>query len=646
MVGVSTPPVQPVIIPKVHCQREGFVFQLYFFSHPLPIPPQAPFPTPTLTMRRLPPATTHALKRCYSGLDFASDVNATMGFAVQAASVVGTISYRAVQGAVSTLPVQPPCPNELIQRIAMEAPGGFSGVPPSSSSSAQSEEIAVLKEELVRLRADQLEILRAIQASQEVMVQQQQHNVPSQIITKKSVNLKSAKLPSTPLSRAVNLTGLATRLAVDVASRKVFGKRDTSPGVLSNKALDLLVDRLCKMRGAALKLGQMLSIQDSTLVPPHVLEAFKKVREHSYTMPDEQLEQILCEEYGRDWENRFVSFDRTPVAAASLGQVHRASVRWGAEVREVAVKVQFQGVADSIGADVTNLRWLFSFGILPKGLYVENVLRELQRELTRECDYIGEADRQRRYLDALEADPERAGGLRHIHVPEVHDTLSTKRILVTEWVNGSAADCLFDSSFTEFSQAEKNAVGEAFLRLTLKELFEWRFMQTDPSFANFMYNAEEQEFWLIDFGAARAFEKDFIESYLLVVYGATVRDRALVLKESKKLGFLTGEENDEMLDAHFEAACLASLPFATRGPADFKALDLSNKMSPYVRTMLQHRLTAPPLEVYSLHRRLNGCFQLMTKLGADVDCRRVFIDVLRGVQNLSPHIAEQLTLKY
>eukprot|EP01061_Rhynchopus_euleeides_P023005 TRINITY_DN37496_c0_g1_i2.p1 TRINITY_DN37496_c0_g1~~TRINITY_DN37496_c0_g1_i2.p1 ORF type:complete len:585 (+),score=198.03 TRINITY_DN37496_c0_g1_i2:123-1757(+) len=544
--------------------------------------------------------------------------------------------------------------------MAAAGPGPSHG---TASDLAAAEELTRLREELVALRQDHLEILKVIQQQQEHLVEMQRaaarqggtagaspsptssSSAPppaaSPDITASEATLKEAKLPSTSLRRALGFGGLAARLAVDVGSRRVFGKRDGSPGVLSHKALDALVDRLCRMRGAALKLGQMLSIQDSKLVPPHVLQAFARVREQSYSMPQSQLRAMLESELGAGWESKFKAFNLTPVAAASLGQVHKATLPDG---RDVAVKVQFEGVSDSIASDVSNLRWLFSFGILPKGLYVDNVLRELQRELTRECDYIGEAERQTGYRAALEADSEREGGLAMIRVPQVVEECTTRRVLTTEWVDGESADCLFEESLP---QAERDAVGEAFLRLTLKELFEWRTMQTDPSFANFMYDSNGKSFYLIDFGAARTFEQTFVEQYLLIVYGSTVRDRNMVLEASRRLGFLTGEEGDVMLDAHVEAAFLASIPFATRGVADFGEFDLSTRMAPHVSTMLEHRLTAPPLEVYSLHRRLNGCFQLMTRLGAKVNCRRVFVDVLRGVlPSLSPEVRQRIDLRY
>eukprot|EP00754_Rhynchopus_humris_P010005 Rhum_TRINITY_DN14116_c0_g1::Rhum_TRINITY_DN14116_c0_g1_i1::g.70014::m.70014/K08869/ADCK, ABC1; aarF domain-containing kinase len=517
-----------------------------------------------------------------------------------------------------------------------------------------------MRAEMVQLRREQLELMKVIkqhlqQQQPQPHLQEQQQQLPSPsasstsvaasppatIVTASEDTLAEAAVPSSSLGRAAAFGGLVTRLAFDAGSRRVFGKRDSSPGVLSHKAVDLLVDRLCKMRGAALKLGQMLSIQDEELVPKHVLEAFSRVREQSYQMPRAQLEEILREDLGERWLDRFEAFDMSPVAAASLGQVHKGRLRGG---QTVAVKVQFKGVAESIASDVANLRWLFSFGILPKGLYVENILRELQRELARECDYEGEAARQEAYRGFLEGDAERHGGLRMIDVPRVVPEASAKRVLTTEWVDGQACDYLFGEGM---SQAERNEVGEAFLRITLKELFEWRMMQTDPSFANFMYSPATHRFSLIDFGAARTFDASFVEKYLLVVYGATVQDKQMVLDNSRELGFLTGAEEVVMTDAHVEAAYLASYPFATRGIADFKEFDLSSKMKPHVATMLKHRLTAPPLEIYSLHRRLNGCFQLMAKLGAQVDSRRVFIDVLRGVKpQLSPETAAKLDLRY
>ena len=569
------------------------------------------------------------------------NLNNTIVLGAEMISIAGTISYDVATQVAKGAGVNKAIwdPRDEIMKMAT-----------NRKDSSNSDNVNDMKNEIEKLKLEQIKLLKTVHESQLQIAhllklsQSSISPVASDGIMntlKPQKSLGTASVPSTQIARATKLTTLAARLALNASWRRVTGK-GSEPGVLSNKTLDVLVDRLCHMRGAALKLGQLLSIQDQGLVPPHVLDAFKRVRDQTYAMPQWQMEIILKKELGNDWETKFKEFDKDAIAAASLGQVHKATLHDGTEV---AVKVQFQGVAESISSDVNNLRWLFSFGILPKGLYVDNILKELQRELERECDYVGEASRHMKYKQFLESDPERHGDLSNIHIPNVIPNLSTTRVLTTEWVEGVSCDALF--LLEESSQDTRNRVGESFLRLTLKELFDWKMMQTDPSFANFLYNYDTDSLNLIDFGAAREFSPEFIETYILIVFGASIGDREMIISNSQKLGLLTGEEVEEMLDAHTEAACIASLPFKQRGAMDFKAFDISSRMKQPVGTMLRLRLTAPPLEVYSLHRRLNGCFQFMNKLGAVVDCRRVFIDVLRTViPNLSEDCRDVISLKY
>eukprot|EP01063_Lacrimia_lanifica_P009710 TRINITY_DN16613_c0_g1_i1.p1 TRINITY_DN16613_c0_g1~~TRINITY_DN16613_c0_g1_i1.p1 ORF type:complete len:652 (+),score=209.40 TRINITY_DN16613_c0_g1_i1:115-2070(+) len=639
--------------------------------------------------------------RCFSigPLGLATSLSNGVGLAKEAASISAVLAGRAVQAVSGVKPedvalnVMQRLDPETVKHMVSNAPCPMNAAAEKLAPLAavfqkqpkrrrrrprrrdDDHDVAALREEVAQLQKAQAELIELLrqQAEAQAQAQAQEIQAHSQQVSAAPSRtpptpeecpatppptpspempaaapaprptLAASKVPKTSLSRAVNFTTLFARLAVDAGKRRVLGKpkSDPSPGVLSTKGLDLLVDRLCHMRGAALKLGQLLSIQDEGLVPKHVLEAFKRVRDRTNAMPAYQLNDIMSTELGPGWQDKFAEFDSDPVAAASLGQVHRARLHDGTAV---AVKVQFSGVADSIASDVTNLRWVFSFGILPKGLYVENILRELQRELTRECDYEGEAHRQERYKARLESDPARHQGLRLVDVPDVHRSVSTQRVLTTTWVDGASADCLFAEGLP---LAMRNEVGEAFLRLTLKELFEWRMMQTDPSFANFMYAHAERKLYLIDFGAAREYPKEFVERYFLIVYGSVVKDRQMVIDNSIKLGLLTGEECEEMLDAHVAAAEIASTPFSHRGAEDFAKFDISARMAPHVQTMLRLRLCAPPLEVYSLHRRLNGCFQWMAKLGSQVDCRRVFVDTMQqAVPHFSEDVRKQVSLTY
>jgi aarF domain-containing kinase len=148
--------------------------------------------------------------------------------------------------------------------------------------------------------------------------------------------------------------------------------------LLTEANANRIVDTLCKVRGAALKLGQMISIQDNSLITPELQNMFERVRQSADFMPAWQMEKVLAKDLGADWKTKLGSFDSKPFAAASIGQVHKATLPDG---RLVAIKIQYPGVAESIEHDINNLVSLLKvWQILPKGLYADKALKVARKE--------------------------------------------------------------------------------------------------------------------------------------------------------------------------------------------------------------------------------------------------------------------------
>ena len=230
---------------------------------------------------------------------------------------------------------------------------------------------------------------------------------------RKPIDSEGKRIPASSLERALRFGGLAASLA--------FGSL-SSKSVLNEANAQRLSSGLARMRGAALKLGQMMSILDDDSLPVEIREALNRVRDAADVMPRKQLEKVLIQEYGQNWEQKFKSFDVLPLAAASIGQVHKAELLDG---RKVAVKVQYPGVAKSIDSDLANLtRILRVMNIFPKGLYVDSIISVSRQELLLECDYEAEAQNQKRFAEVLSSSL-------YFHVPAVISELSTKKILVT-----------------------------------------------------------------------------------------------------------------------------------------------------------------------------------------------------------------------
>lgn len=140
------------------------------------------------------------------------------------------------------------------------------------------------------------------------------------------------------------------------------------------------------MRGAALKLGQMLSLQDESSLPPSLSKALERVKQAADYMPKRQLEAQLVSQLGADWRSKLLEFDSVPIAAASIGQVHRAKLLDGTEV---AMKIQYPGVAESIDSDLMNLKRLVQMtNLLPPGLFVDRIIEVASVELKAECAFV------------------------------------------------------------------------------------------------------------------------------------------------------------------------------------------------------------------------------------------------------------------
>ena len=396
---------------------------------------------------------------------------------------------------------------------------------------------------------------------------------------------------------------------------------------ISDTGAEALAATLCRMRGAALKLGQMLSIQDEDLLPAPLVKALRDVRTGANVMPAAQLHGQLDAELGEGWRERLgvASFTEVPLAAASIGQVHRASVRAddadgaddagdaAAPLEEVVLKVQYPGVATGIESDLTNLSWLISStGLAPKGLFIENIISVARRELAEECDYVTEAAHQARYAALLRD----AGMEGDFIVPRVYPRLSSRAVLATEFVDGVQFESLLG-----MDQQTRNRAARRLLRLTVKELFEWNFMQTDPNWGNYLYDPATDRIVLLDFGACQAYPRAFTEQYFGIVAAAANENTPQLLDMSEQLGFLTGEENEEMRTAHIRAGLLVGEPFQAGGDFNFAQSNLTARLGEHAKAFMKNRLTPPPTEIYSLHRKLAGAFLACIKLRAVIPCR-------------------------
>ena len=436
--------------------------------------------------------------------------------------------------------------------------------------------------------------------------------------------LRESAVPSSRIGRLWNYGGLAAGMfagAIGEGLSRAVGGGGSGSVMLSSANMERLVAKLSRMRGAALKLGQMMSFQDAKMLPAPIQEVLQRVQDRADYMPGWQRDRVLAANLGENWRDLFDEFEDKPIAAASIGQVHRATLK--SNGARVAVKIQFPGVADSINSDLDNLAILLAATkLLPKGLYLNKTIDNARTELAWECDYAREAACAQRYRDLLASSPEQNTVF---SVPQIYPSASGPHVLTMEFMSGTAV-----TRIASFTQTQRDWIGTQILRLCLREIAEFRFMQTDPNWTNFLFNAATGRLELLDFGASREYPGEFIALYVRLLEAASRADREGVQVLSEKLGYLTGHESKAMLDAHVTSVVTLAEPFLQSAPEvyDFRGQTITERVKEQIPVMIHERLAPPPEETYSLHRKLSGAFLLCARLGSRVRCRELFVEAL------------------
>jgi predicted unusual protein kinase regulating ubiquinone biosynthesis (AarF/ABC1/UbiB family) len=423
-----------------------------------------------------------------------------------------------------------------------------------------------------------------------------------------------AAVPTGRAARLLRFGGMASGIAGSVAAGGLralaSGKRpDLAQLLLTPANTWRLSDGLSHLRGAALKLGQMLSMDTGLVLPDELTAILGRMRDDARHMPPKQLQTVLNAEWGTGWYSRFARFDVRPFAAASIGQVHRAVTRDG---QDLAIKVQYPGVRASIGSDVDNVATLMRLpGLLPRGMDISPLLTEAKRQLHAEADYLAEAQHLVRFGALLQ-------GSDIFALPTLHTQLCTPQVLAMTFMEGAPLDSLVDAP-----QAVRNRVAGALIDLVLRELFAFGAMQTDPNLANYRYDPETNRIVLLDFGAVQPIAPELAADFRALARVALEGGAAATRDAMLRIGYFgptTAPHHQALIQSMFGAAMT---PLRQDFPFDFGSSDLLEHLRDMGLAIGNDRDLAhvPPAATLFLHRKIGGMYLMAAKLRAQIALR-------------------------
>ncbi len=399
--------------------------------------------------------------------------------------------------------------------------------------------------------------------------------------------------------------GVAGGVLAEGAKRLARGERPQMSDLLLTPAnATRVTEQLSRLRGAAMKLGQMISLDAGDLLPQELTAILAKLRDAAHFMPPKQLQTVLAATWGADWRRKFARFDATPIAAASIGQVHRAVMHDG---RVVAVKVQYPGIAASIDADIDNVATLLRVsGLLPKELDITPLLVEAKLQLHEEADYLREAEQMRRYGAML-------AGEADFLVPAPVDELTGPGVLTMDFIAARPIEEL-----EQASQEVRDRTMGTLLDLVLRELFEFGFMQTDPNFANYRWQPDTGKIVLLDFGAARAVPAETQAAYARMMRAGLAENSAELQRRICEVGFAS-EEQIARHKASFDGLVDVLLAHVGRSDIfDFADRSFVARLRELGEPVAQDRGSwhLPPMDTLFVQRKVSGTALLAVRMKA------------------------------
>jgi len=385
----------------------------------------------------------------------------------------------------------------------------------------------------------------------------------------------------------------------------------------------LLVEELGKLKGSVVKIGQMMALYGEHFLPEEVTTALHSLEDSTVALDWSVIHRVLERELGRA-RLAELEVDPVPIGAASLGQVHLA--RRLSDDSALCLKVQYPGVADSIDTDIDAVVRLLQLGrVVAATEEFRSWLEEVRAMLHREVDYALEAAKTRLFHDRLRRDP-------RFVVPAVIGDYCSPHVLATSFEHGYAVT---SADAEALPLARRNELGRAFLELFLREIFEWRELQTDPNFGNYRVRPAatargRDRLVLLDFGAVQQYPDSFLLPLQRMIRGAYRGDIDMVQEGALALKFIRPEMPPRVQRSFAEVCAGVIEPLVCRpgnvpaealnaqGQYRWRDSDLPSRIaSRAARSAFSAHFRVPPREFVFLNRKLIGVYTFIAVLGAE-----------------------------
>lgn len=409
-------------------------------------------------------------------------------------------------------------------------------------------------------------------------------------------------------------------------------ERDQRDRAFYVRQAQYLADEIGRLKGSVMKVGQMLSVYGQYFMPPEAVDVLKTLQDDSPPVAWSDLEPLVRQRLGNE-RYAELAIDPEPLAAASLGQVHRATRR--ADGAELCIKIQYPGLAEAIDSDIRTLTNIIRLArLVPRGIELTAIMEEVREMVYREVDYDRERELTAEFSERLAADE-------RFVVPTVYPDYCTETLLTTSFESAAHVQ---SEDVQSLPQHRRDQLGAAALELFFLEFFEWGLVQTDPHFGNYKIRIDEHgdadQLVLIDFGATREFAPRFLGHYYHTVAGALERDPRRLVNGAIGIQLLNRDSPQSVFESFASVGYLIVEPFCDDAPAELLTADdaycwgesdLPARVSQVIsEAAISRWFRIPPREIVFLHRRLGGVFVLLAVLDAQLASRDLLVDYLYG----------------